>query len=119
MEDELRREYDLKSLRVRRLGAARKSFGGPFDFSGIIERNKIEAFFQPFIEPIASLKYKGLDSKEFHRWKLDVEEKFEQLPNKKYLQKFSNIDFDKNYESALNKAEALPSYAKTICLLVM
>ena len=28
MEDELRREYDLKSLRVRRLGAARKSFGG-------------------------------------------------------------------------------------------
>lgn len=27
MEDELRREYDLKSLQVRRLGAARKSFG--------------------------------------------------------------------------------------------
>lgn len=28
MEDELRSEYDLKSLRVRRLGPRRKSFGG-------------------------------------------------------------------------------------------
>ena len=28
MEDELRPEYDLKSLRVRRLGSERKSFGG-------------------------------------------------------------------------------------------
>ncbi|MBG1265010.1 hypothetical protein [Nostoc sp. WHI] len=28
MEDELRSEYDLKSLRVRKLGSARKSFGG-------------------------------------------------------------------------------------------
>ncbi len=28
MEDELRPEYDLKSLRVRRLGPGRKSFGG-------------------------------------------------------------------------------------------
>lgn len=28
MEDELRSEYDLKSLRVRRLGSGRKSFGG-------------------------------------------------------------------------------------------
>lgn len=28
MEDELRSEYDLKSLRVRKLGARRKSFGG-------------------------------------------------------------------------------------------
>jgi hypothetical protein len=28
MEDELRSEYDLKSLRVRRLGSERKSFGG-------------------------------------------------------------------------------------------
>ena len=28
MEDELRSEYDLKSLRVRRLGSRRKSFGG-------------------------------------------------------------------------------------------
>jgi hypothetical protein len=27
-EDELRSEYDLKSLRVRRLGSGRKSFGG-------------------------------------------------------------------------------------------
>ena len=27
-DDELRPEYDLKSLRVRRLGPARKSFGG-------------------------------------------------------------------------------------------
>jgi hypothetical protein len=27
MEDELRAEYDLKSLRVRRLGSGRKSFG--------------------------------------------------------------------------------------------
>ncbi len=27
MEDELREEYDLKSLRVRKLGAKRKSFG--------------------------------------------------------------------------------------------
>jgi hypothetical protein len=27
-EDELRPEYDLKSLRVRRLGPGRKSFGG-------------------------------------------------------------------------------------------
>ena len=27
-EDELRSEYDLKSLRVRRLGSERKSFGG-------------------------------------------------------------------------------------------
>ncbi len=27
MEDELRTEYDLKSLTVRRLGPARKSFG--------------------------------------------------------------------------------------------
>lgn len=27
MEDELRPEYDLKSLRVRRLGPGRKSFG--------------------------------------------------------------------------------------------
>jgi hypothetical protein len=28
MDDELRPEYDLKSLRVRRLGLGRKSFGG-------------------------------------------------------------------------------------------
>ncbi len=28
MEDELRSEYDLKSLRVQRLGSERKSFGG-------------------------------------------------------------------------------------------
>ncbi len=28
MEDELRSEYDLKSLRVRRLGPGRKNFGG-------------------------------------------------------------------------------------------
>lgn len=28
IEDELRSEYDLKSLRVRRLGSGRKSFGG-------------------------------------------------------------------------------------------
>jgi hypothetical protein len=28
MEDELRAEYDLQSLRVRRLGSNRKSFGG-------------------------------------------------------------------------------------------
>jgi len=28
MKDDLRTEYDLKSLRVRRLGSARKSFGG-------------------------------------------------------------------------------------------
>lgn len=28
MEDDLRPEYDLKSLQVRRLGAGRKSFGG-------------------------------------------------------------------------------------------
>lgn len=28
MEDELRSEYDLKSLRVRKLGPGRKSFGG-------------------------------------------------------------------------------------------
>jgi hypothetical protein len=28
MDDELRAEYDLKSLRVRRLGPGRKSFGG-------------------------------------------------------------------------------------------
>lgn len=28
MEDDLRAEYDLKNLRVRRLGAGRKSFGG-------------------------------------------------------------------------------------------
>ncbi|MGF1459032.1 MAG: hypothetical protein ACFBSG_08395 [Leptolyngbyaceae cyanobacterium] len=28
MEDDLRTEYDLKSLRVRRLGPERKSFGG-------------------------------------------------------------------------------------------
>jgi hypothetical protein len=28
MDDELRPEYDLKSLRVRRLGPGRKSFGG-------------------------------------------------------------------------------------------
>lgn len=28
MEDDLRTEYDLKSLRVRRLGSERKSFGG-------------------------------------------------------------------------------------------
>jgi hypothetical protein len=28
MEDELRAEYDLKSLRVRKLGPGRKSFGG-------------------------------------------------------------------------------------------
>jgi len=28
MDDELRPEYDLKSLRVRKLGAGRKSFGG-------------------------------------------------------------------------------------------
>jgi hypothetical protein len=27
MDDELRSEYDLKSLRVRRLGSGRKSFG--------------------------------------------------------------------------------------------
>ncbi len=28
LEDDLRSEYDLKSLRVRKLGAGRKSFGG-------------------------------------------------------------------------------------------
>jgi hypothetical protein len=28
MEDDLRAEYDLKSLRVRRFGSKRKSFGG-------------------------------------------------------------------------------------------
>lgn len=28
MEDDLRAEYDLKNLRVRRLGSERKSFGG-------------------------------------------------------------------------------------------
>ena len=28
LEDELRSEYDLKNLRVRRLGSGRKSFGG-------------------------------------------------------------------------------------------
>ena len=28
MEDDLRTEYDLKSLRVRKLGTGRKSFGG-------------------------------------------------------------------------------------------
>ena len=28
MEDDLRAEYDLKSLRVRKLGSDRKSFGG-------------------------------------------------------------------------------------------
>lgn len=28
MEDELRSEYDLKSLKVRKLGPRRKSFGG-------------------------------------------------------------------------------------------
>jgi hypothetical protein len=28
MDDELRPEYDLKNLRVRKLGPARKSFGG-------------------------------------------------------------------------------------------
>ena len=28
MEDDLRPEYDLKSLRVRKLGSGRKSFGG-------------------------------------------------------------------------------------------
>ncbi len=28
MSDDLRAEYDLKSLRVRRLGSKRKSFGG-------------------------------------------------------------------------------------------
>lgn len=28
LEDELRSEYDLKSLRIRRLGSGRKSFGG-------------------------------------------------------------------------------------------
>ena len=28
MEDDLRAEYDLKSLRVRKLGSKRKSFGG-------------------------------------------------------------------------------------------
>jgi hypothetical protein len=28
MEDDLRTEYELKSLRVRRLGSGRKSFGG-------------------------------------------------------------------------------------------
>jgi hypothetical protein len=28
MEDELRPEYDLRSLRVRRVGSGRKSFGG-------------------------------------------------------------------------------------------
>ena len=29
MEDELRPEYDLRSLQVRRVGSGRKSFGGP------------------------------------------------------------------------------------------
>ena len=28
MEDELRSEYDLKSLRIRKLGPGRKNFGG-------------------------------------------------------------------------------------------
>ena len=28
MEDDLRSEYDLKSLQVRKLGSGRKSFGG-------------------------------------------------------------------------------------------
>jgi hypothetical protein len=31
LEDELRPEYDLKSLWVRKLGAGRKSFGGAID----------------------------------------------------------------------------------------
>ena len=30
MEDELRPEYDLKSLRVRKVGTERKRFGGEF-----------------------------------------------------------------------------------------
>jgi hypothetical protein len=29
MDDELRPEYDLRSLRVRKVGPERKSFGGP------------------------------------------------------------------------------------------
>ncbi len=29
MQDELRPEYDLRSLRVRKVGPERKSFGGP------------------------------------------------------------------------------------------
>ena len=29
MDDELRPEYDLRSLRVRKVGPKRKSFGGP------------------------------------------------------------------------------------------
>ena len=29
MEDQLRPEYDLRSLRVRKVGPERKSFGGP------------------------------------------------------------------------------------------
>ncbi|MGH1393384.1 MAG: hypothetical protein ACRAVC_05030 [Trichormus sp.] len=32
MEDELRSEYDLKSLKVRKLGTARKSFGNDIAF---------------------------------------------------------------------------------------
>lgn len=30
MDDEIRQEYDLKSLQVRKVGAKRKSFGGRF-----------------------------------------------------------------------------------------
>jgi hypothetical protein len=40
MDDELRPEYDLKSLRVRRLGPGRKSFGSVVR----LERDVAEAF---------------------------------------------------------------------------
>jgi len=110
MEDELRREYDLKSLEVRRLGAARKSFGGQLnlDFTDTIRKNKITGFFLQLIQPIRYLNQRH-GSIEFHTWKRDVEEKLGQLPrdSERYLQEFKNIDFDKNYESALNEAQVL------------
>jgi len=109
MEDELRREYDLKSLQVRRVGAARKSFGRESDwpYTDTIRRNNIIAFFLKLIQPIANLQCQRPGSIEFHEWKRDVEEKLEQLPDKRYLQEFKNIDFNNNYESGLNEAQVL------------
>lgn len=81
----------------------------PDYFRRLININNIKAFFQELIRPIASLKHQRPGSIEFHRWKRNVEEQLgqPQIDSERYLQEFSNIDFDKNYESALNEAQVL------------
>jgi len=48
LDDDLRAEYDLKSLRVRKLGSGRKSFSGSSDGSIVrLESDVAEIFSSP------------------------------------------------------------------------